>query len=58
MILMHFISNLNLPVIAIMKDNIYSFRNNPLSDNSIIIKNKNIKNIPAKKVINALSKYV
>ena len=55
---MHFISNLNLPVIAIMKDNIYSFRNNPLSDNSIIIKNKNIKNIPAKKVINALSKYV
>ena len=55
---MHFISNLNLPVIAIMKDNIYSFRNNPLSDNSIIIKNKNIKNIPAKKVIKALSKYV
>ncbi len=55
---MHFISNLNLPIIAIMKDNIYSFRNNPLSDNSIIIKNKNIKNIPAKKVINALSKYV
>ena len=55
---MHFISNLNLPVIAIMKDDIYSFRNYPLSDNSIIIKNKNIKNISAKKVISALSKYV
>ncbi len=55
---MHFISNLNLPVIAIMKDNIYAFRNRPLSDNSIIIKNKNINNIPTKRVIKALSKYV
>ena len=55
---MHFISNLNLPVIAIMKDNIYAFRNRPLSDNPIIIKNKNINDIPTKRVIKALSKYV
>lgn len=55
---MHFISNLNLPVIAIMKDDIYSFRNCPLSDNSMIIKNKKIKNISAKRVIDALSKFV
>lgn len=55
---MHFISNLNLPVIAIMKDNIYAYRNRPLSDNSIIIKNKNLNDISAKKVIKALSKYV
>ena len=55
---LHFISNLNLPVIAIMKDNIYSYRNCPLSENSMIIKNKNIKNITSKKVINAVSKYI
>lgn len=55
---MHFISNLNLPIIAIMKDNIYSYRNCPLSDDSMIIKNKNIKNITSKKVINAVSKYI
>tara|TARA_A100001011_G_scaffold220053_1_gene228014 strand:- start:844 stop:1731 length:888 start_codon:yes stop_codon:yes gene_type:complete len=55
---MHFISNLNLPIIAIMKDNIYSYRNCPLSENSLIIKNKNIKDITPKKVINAVSKYI
>lgn len=55
---MHFISNLNLPIIAIMKDNIYSYRNCPLSENSMIIKNKNIKDITPKKVINAVSKYI
>ena len=55
---MHYISYLNLPVIAIMKDNQYAFRNYPLSNNSEIIKNKNIKNITVKKVINVLSRYI
>ena len=55
---MHFISNLNLPVIAIMKDNIYAHRNCPLSDNSMIIKSKNIKHISVKKVTYAISKYI
>ncbi len=55
---MHFISYLNLPVIAIMNDNKYALRNYPKNHHSKILKHKDIKKISVKKVINALSEYI
>ena len=55
---MHFISNLNIPIIAIMNDNNYAARNYPLSDKSIVVKSGNIKNISTERLINEISKFI
>jgi len=55
---MHFISNLNIPIIAIMNDNNYAARNYPLSDKSIVVKSENIKNISTERLINEISKFI
>lgn len=55
---MHYISNLNIPIIAIMKDDNYAIRNAPKSDNSIVLKNNNINNILAQTVINEVAKFI
>lgn len=55
---MHFISNLNLPILAIMNDNKYAQRNYPLSDRSIVIKSMNINDITQEEVINEISKFI
>ena len=55
---MHFIGNLNIPIIALMNDNIYSIRNSPNSVNSKVLKNKNIENISVEQVINEVKRYI
>ena len=55
---MHYISNLNVPVIALMNDDIYAIRNSPRSISSVVLKNKNIENISVKKVINEVNKFI
>ena len=52
---MHFISYLNLPVIAIMNDNKYALRNYPKNHHS---KFSNIKILKNSVAINALSEYI
>ena len=55
---MHYISNLDVPVIALMNDDIYAIRNSPRSISSVVLKNKNVKNISLKKVINEVNKFI
>ena len=55
---MHFISELNIPVIALMNDNRYSIRNYPLSKNSVLIKSKNITDISIEKVLDEVKKFI
>ena len=55
---MHFISELNIPVIALMNDNRYSIRNFPLSKNSVLIKSKNITDISIEKVLDEVKKFI
>ena len=55
---MHLISNLNIPIIAIMNDNNYADRNYPLSDKSIVVKSDNIKKISTERLINEISKFI
>ena len=55
---MHFISELNVPVIALMNDNQYSVRNYPLSKNSVLIKSKYIKDIGVEKVLHEVKKFI
>ncbi len=55
---MHYISSLNVPIIALMKNNSYSVRNAPTSKNSIVIAKKNINDISVEEVKNALSRFI
>ena len=55
---MHFISSLNLPIIALMKNNSYSISNAPTSKNSSVIAKNNIKDISIEEVISELSKFI
>ena len=55
---MHYISNLNVPIIALMKKNSYSVRNAPTSKNSIVIAKKNINDISFEEVKSALSRFI
>ena len=55
---MHYISSLNVPIIALMKKNSYSVRNAPTSKNSIVIAKKNINDISVKEVKSALSRFI
>ena len=54
---MHYISSLNIPIIALMKNNSYSVRNAPTSKNSTVIAKKNINDISVEEVKNALSRF-
>jgi len=55
---MHYISSLNVPIIALMKNNSYSVRNAPTSKNSTVIAKKNINDISVEEVKNALSRFI
>ena len=55
---MHYISSLNVPIIALMKKNSYSVRNAPTSKNSIVIAKKNINDISVEEVKSALSRFI
>tara|TARA_B100000927_G_scaffold153173_1_gene123441 strand:+ start:182 stop:1066 length:885 start_codon:yes stop_codon:yes gene_type:complete len=55
---MHYISNLNVPIIALMEKNSYSVRNAPTSKNSIVIAKKNINDISFEEVKSALSRFI
>ena len=55
---MHYISSLNIPIIALMKNNSYSVRNAPTSKNSTVIAKKNINDISVEEVKNALSRFI
>ena len=55
---MHYISSLNVPIIALMKNNSYSIRNAPTSKNSTVIAKKNINDISVEEVKSALSKFI
>ena len=55
---MHFISSLNLPIIALMKNNSYSICNAPTSKHSSVIAKNNIKDISIEEVISELSKFI
>jgi len=55
---MHFISSLNLPIIALMKNNSYSISNAPTSKHSSVIAKNNIKDISIEEVISELSKFI
>ena len=55
---MHYISSLNIPIIALMKNNSYSVRNAPTSKNSIVIAKKNINDISVEEVKNVLSRFI
>ena len=55
---MHYISSLNVPIIALMKNNSYSVRNAPTSKNSTVIAKKNINDISVQEVKNALSRFI
>ena len=55
---MHYISSLNVPIIALMKNNSYSVRNAPTSKNSIVITKKNVNDISVEEVKNALSRFI
>ena len=55
---MHYISNLNVPIIALMEKNSYSIRNAPTSKNSIVIAKKNINDISFEEVKSALSRFI
>ena len=55
---MHFIGNLNVPIIALMNDDIYAIRNSPKSLGSRVLKNKNIENISVQQVINEVNKFI
>jgi len=54
---MHYISNLNIPIIALMKNNSYSVRNAPTSKNSTVITKKNVNDISVEEVKSALSRF-
>ena len=54
---MHYISSLNIPIIALMKNNSYSVTNAPTSKNSTVIAKKNINDISVEEVKSALSKF-
>ena len=54
---MHYISSLNIPIIALMKNNSYSVRNAPTSKNSTVIAKKNVNDISVEEVKNALSRF-
>jgi ADP-heptose:LPS heptosyltransferase len=53
----HYISNLNIPIIALMKNNSYSVRNAPTSKNSTVITKKNVNDISVEEVKSALSRF-
>ena len=55
---MHYISSLNVPIIALMKKNSYTVRNAPTSKNSIVIAKKNINDISVEEVKSALSRFI
>ena len=55
---MHYISSLNVPIIALMKNNSYALRNAPTSKKSIVIAKKNINDISVEEVKNALSRFI
>ena len=55
---MHYISSLNIPIIALMKNNSYSVRNAPTSKNSTVIAKKNINDISVEEVKNVLSRFI
>jgi ADP-heptose:LPS heptosyltransferase len=55
---MHYISSLNVPIIALMKNNSYSVRNAPTSKNSTVIAKKNINDISVEEVKSALSRFI
>ena len=55
---MHYISSLNVPIIALMKNNSYSIRNAPTSKNSTVIAKNNINEISVEEVISALSRFI
>ena len=54
---MHYISSLNIPIIALMKNNSYSVRNAPTSKNSTVITKNNVNDISVEEVKSALSKF-
>ena len=54
---MHYISSLNIPIIALMKNNSYSVRNAPTSKNSTVITKKNVNDISVEEVKSALSRF-
>ena len=55
---MHYISSLNVPIIALMKNNSYALRNAPTSKKSTVIVKKNINDISVEEVKNALSRFI
>jgi len=55
---MHYISSLNVPIIALMKNNSYSVRNAPTSRNSTVIAKKNVNDISVEEVKNVLSRFI
>tara|TARA_Y100000022_G_scaffold179851_1_gene171417 strand:- start:311 stop:1195 length:885 start_codon:yes stop_codon:yes gene_type:complete len=55
---MHYISSLNVPIIALMKNNSYALRNAPTSKKSTVIAKKNINDISVEEVKNALSRFI
>ena len=55
---MHYISSLNVPIIALMNNNSYSLRNAPTSKNSTVIAKKNINDISVEEVKSALSRFI
>lgn len=54
---MHYISSLNIPIIALMKNNSYSVRNAPTSKNSTVISKKNVNDISVEEVKCVLSRF-
>lgn len=55
---MHFISSLNLPIIALMKNSPYVMRNAPTSKGTIIISKNEMKEISVEEVIDEFSKFI
>ena len=55
---MHYISSLNLPIIALMQNSPYVLRNAPTSKGSVIISKNNMKDITVEEVICELSKFI